>query len=274
MLEERRRNWLTVVRRAVLSPFSLSALALGLVWVVLFSGGVVGFAGLMAAATAIAAYTLGKLNDESFIRAAIRESGERDRRASARERVFRIEELDVDSRVRMKAIVRLANDIAADVVNSPVDEVAVGLADTVQRTEAIADRGLALGQRRRQLLRYLSRTDSKVIETRIGSIQSHLDAESDPQKRAELEASLTAKKHELDDYRAIQQTADRILVELDGIECAFASLRARIVRIQSSDIRDWTEANTELQTELGGLDIAVGTLEQSIEEALTLRNMQ
>lgn len=274
MSEVRRRNLITVLRRVMRTPFALGTMLLGLLWMALFQGSALGFAGLGASALAVAVYTLGRLQDESFIRTAIHEAGERNRKAAAERREFRIEELDVDSRVRMKSIVRLANEIAEDVVNSPVDEVAVGLADTVNRAEALVDRGLSLAQRRRELLRYLNRTDDQAIEARIAGIRGRLGAETDSATRTELEASLAAKLHELDDYRAIERAANRILAELDGIEVAFSSLRARLVRIRSGDLQDWTEANVELQTELGSLNNAVDILEQSIGEALSISDVR
>lgn len=274
MSEARRRNLITVLRRVIRTPFALGTLLLGLLWITLFQDSALGLAGLGASFLAVAVYALGRLQDESFIRAAIREAAERDRRAEASRREFRIEELDVDSRVRMKSIVRLANEIAEDIVNSPVDEVAVGLTDTVNRAEALVDRGLAIAQRRRELLRYLNRTDEQAIEARISGIQGRLRAETDAGRRSELEASLAAKRHELEDYRAIERAANQILAELDSIEVAFSSLRARLVRIRSGDIQDWTEANVELQTELGSLNIAVDTLEQSIGEALSIGDAQ
>ena len=53
------------------------------------------------------------------------------------------------------------------------------------------------------------------------------------------------------------------------IEIAFSSLRARLVRIKSTDVSEWLAANQELQTELGGLNTAADTLSQSINEALS-----
>ena len=93
--------------------------------------------------------------------------------------------------------------------------------------------------------------------------------ETDPERKPEIEASLEAKKREIDDYRAIEQSSQRILEQLDAVECPFAGLRARLVRIKSTDITEWVAANEDLKTELGGLNTAVDTLELSINEALS-----
>ena len=265
MSESRRRNLWVVIRRALRQPFAVGVLALGAV----LSLGYMSPIPIAGAAVIAGIYAALKLQDTSFIRAALREAGEREREADLTSRTFRIEELDVDSRLRMKAIVRLQNDIAEDVANSPVDEVAVGLVDTVEQTEHVLDRGLAMAQKRRELQRYLNRTDLAAIEARIHSLEAKLQSEDDPVRRSEIESSLGAKRRELDDFHAIDQASHRVLEQLDSIQYAFEGLRARLVRIKSSDVAEWTAANEELKTELGGLTTAVDTVEQSIEEALT-----
>ena len=250
-------------------PLSLGLLGGGILWALLLHNSWLGGLGLGAAVAAVVAYILIKLQDESFIREALREAREQERRSNALKREFRIEELGVESRVKMKSIVKLQNEIAEDVVNSPIDEVAVGLADTVAQTEHLTERGLAMAQKRRDLQRYLNKTDEKAIESRIESLQSRLEQESDADRRSEISVALAAKQHELDDYRAIEQSSQRILGQLDNIEYSFASLRAKLVRIKSTDVSEWVAANEELKTELGGLNTAVDTLEQTINEALS-----
>ncbi|MGC8863675.1 MAG: hypothetical protein ACP5R5_12995, partial [Armatimonadota bacterium] len=147
---------------------------------------------------------------------------------------------------------------------------AVGLAETVEQTEHVLERGIAMAEKRRELQRYLNRTDAGEIEARIRTLEAKLQSEIDPQRRLEIEASLKAKRQELDDYHAIDQAARRVLDQLDSIQCAFEGLRARLMRIKSSDIAEWTAANEELKTELGGLATAVDTVEHSIQEALSV----
>ncbi|MCX8053277.1 MAG: hypothetical protein N3B12_05675 [Armatimonadetes bacterium] len=262
-----RRNLLAVVKRALRQPFSVGVLVLGAI----FSIGYFSLIPVVGGVLIAAAYTIWKLQDAEFIRAAIREAGEREREAELMSRTFRIEELDVDSRVRMKAIVRLQNEIAEDVANSPVDEVAVGLADTVEQTEQVLERALAMAQKRRDLQRYLNRTDPEAIRSRIRSLEAELESETDPYRRSEIESSLAAKRQELEDYLAIEKASRRVLEQLDSIQYAFEGLRARLVRIKSTDVAEWTAANEELKIELGGLSTAVDTVERSIEEALTTR---
>jgi len=259
------RNLWTVIRRVLRQPLSAGVLVLGAV----FSLGYVSLVPLAGAVVLTVLYAAWKLRDESFIRAALREAAEREREARRADRTFRIEALDVDSRVRIKAIVRLQSEIAEDVADSPVDEVAVGLADTVEQTEQVLERGLTMAEKRRELQHYLNRTDAGEIEARIHSLETKLGSETDPQRRAEIEASLAAKRQELDDYHAIRQASQRVLDQLDAIQCAFEGLRARLVRIKSSDVAEWTATNEELRTELSGLATAVDTVEHSIEEALT-----
>ena len=126
-----------------------------------------------------------------------------------------------------------------------------------------------MAQRRTDLQRYLSKTNQSIIEAKISELTAQVSAETDQQRKVELEASLTAKQQELNDYAAIKLSSDRILDQLGSIECAFSGLKTRLVRIKSTDIAEWTAASNELQTELGNLNASVNNLEISINEALS-----
>ena len=267
MPDSKWRNFALVVRRALRQPFSVLALGAGLLTTLVTLDGWP----FAVSVAAVLVYAAVKLRDEGFIRAALDEAREGRLRSERRNRTFRIEELDIESRVKMKAIVKLQKEIAEDVANSPVDEVAAGLADTVEQTERVVDRALAMAQKRRELERFLMKSEPSAIEARIRALESKLSSETDPVRRSEAESALAAKKRELDDYRAIRQASARVLDQLDSIECSFSSLRSQLVRIKSSGIDEWTAANTELQTELGDISTAVGVVEQSIEEALQVR---
>ena len=147
------RNLGLVLRRACRQATVGVVVAFGALFSILFTSAWP-FAGAMAV---VIIYALAKLQDEGFIREAVREAGDRRRRADLEHRTFRIEELDVDSRVKMKSIVKLQSEIAEDVANSPVDEVAVGLVETVQQTEGMVDRGLQMSQKRCELLKLWSK---------------------------------------------------------------------------------------------------------------------
>ncbi|MEN6357675.1 MAG: hypothetical protein ABFD83_11400 [Armatimonadota bacterium] len=259
-----RHNLSLVIKRALKMPFSVILLGVG----ALFALTLHDVLGLFIFGCSIAGvffFILSKLQDSDFIRAAIREDTGRRHAHEAESRIFKIEELDIESRVRMKTIVKLQNEIADDIADSPIDETAVGLADTLVQTENIVDRALALAQQKRELQRFLNKTDSDSIEARIHSLESKLDTEADPARRSEIEISLAAKRQELDDYRAIEQAGVRIMGQLESIECSFAGLRARLVRIKSTDIKEWVSANEDLKVELVGLSSAVDNLEHTIQ---------
>lgn len=267
MPESSGRHLMHVIRRALRQPFSAAVLVLGGIWS-LVTQNPLAFAG---AIVAVLIYAFVKLQNESFIRAAIHEAQDARAREDRRNRTFRMEELDVDSRVRMKAIVKLQSEIREDIANSPIDEVAAGLAATAEESESIVDRGLAMAQKRCDMLRYLARTDAHSIEARIHSLQAKLSEETDAGQRADLESQIASRQQELEDYKAISESASGVLEQLDSIEIAFSALRARLVRIRSTDIADWVQANTELQTELTGLQTAVDSVEKSVEEVLSIR---
>jgi hypothetical protein len=260
-------NFGIVVKHALKKPLSVVLISMGVLFALTMHD-LLGLLILGGSVGCVVVYAISKLHDEQFIREAIQEdSGWRHTRDNMM-RTFRVEELDVESRVRMKTIIKLQNEIAEDVTNSPVDEHTVGLADTLKQTEYLVGRALALAQQKRELHRYLQKTDESAIVSRIQHLETRLEAETDSARRSEIELALQAKRRELQDYRAIEDAGARIMDQLESIECAFSGLRARLVRIKSTDIGEWMSANEELKVELGGLNTSVDTLEQSINEAL------
>lgn len=260
-----------VIKRIVRAPLAVGLLTVGGLFALLTRDGF-GVLVLAAAVGAVAIYAAAKLRDDAFIRAAIGQAREQSRSADRMNRTFRIEELDVESRLKMKAIARLQGEIAADIAGSPVDAVTAGLSDTTEETEQLVDRGLAMAQQHRELQRYLSRTDKAQIESRIQTLQAKLESETDPAGLSEAKASLASKQKELEEHRAIELASERVLSQLDAIESAFSELRARLVRIKSTNIADWVAANPELHTQLAGLSTSAANLEQSVGEMLTLGN--
>lgn len=259
-----RHNLSLVVKRALKMPFSVIVLGVGALFALVMHD----MPGLFIFGCSIAGvlfFVLSKLQDSDFIRAAIREDTGRRHARESESRTFRIEELDIESRVRMKTIVKLQNEIAQDIAGSPIDETAVGLSDTLAQTEEIVDRALALAQQKRELQRFLNKTDPNSIEARIADLESRLQPEADTARRSEIEIALAAKRQELDDYGAIKQAGERIMGQLESIECSFSGLRAKLVRIKSTDIKEWVSANEDLKTELVGLNSSVDNLEQTIQ---------
>lgn len=264
------KNLKLVIRKVLRSPLSVSMIALWLVMLLVHAKPETLFIGGVALISALVVYALVKLRDEQFIGAALGEARERQRREDLQNRTFRIEELDVESRVRMKAIIKLQDEIAQEISSSDVDAIASGLDGTLEKTSELTERALEMAQQRRDLQRYLSANDESGIQARIRSLEAKLASESDPARQLEVRTSLESKQKELKDFQAINQAAAHILDQLDSIECSFSELRARLVMIKSTNISDWVAANTQLQTELGSLSANVDTLQQSISEALQI----
>ncbi len=269
MSDSRMRDFLIVARRALRTPTAVGLLGAGLV-LAFGLHSLAGLAILLAAILGTAGFCIAKLNDSEFVRSALEDAREHAADSDAMNMTFRIEELDVDSRIKMKSIIKLQHEMAEDVASSAVEQIAEELEDTLRQTRDLVERGLRLSQKRRELVRYLNKTNPAAIQARIDALSAGVHQETDQDRRGEMEVSLAAKEQELKDYQAIAHAASRVLDQLDSIECSFAGLRARIVRMKSSDIAEWTSAHEQLKTELGGLTRAADVVEQSIEEAISI----
>lgn len=165
MPDLRWRNFVLVVRRALSTPLSISLLGIGVLFALVMHS-VPGLAILGGTIAVVMLYALAKVHDESFMRATIQEALDHEHKTELTNRVFRIEELDPECRVKMKTIARLFSEIAEDVANSPIDAAATGLTEMVKQAESLLERGLRMAQKRRDLMHYLTETDSQAIEMR------------------------------------------------------------------------------------------------------------
>lgn len=267
MPETSGQNKLTIViKRLLRQPLTIIALAGGL----LVSLSMQNLLPILLAVVLTAAYGFIKLRDEEFIRTAIRDHLDHQRREDMARRIFRIEELDIEARVRMKSISKLQDEIEEEIISSPIDEDGTGLSDIADRSSSVVERGMQLAKRRSELCKYLVGASEQSIIDRIKNLENKLAKEADPLQISEIQISLAAKSKELEDYHAIKNASDRILNELDAIETSLSSLKARLVRIKTTEIGDWTAANTELKTELEALDNSVTVIEQTVEEVLRI----
>lgn len=182
-----------------------------------------------------------------------------------------IQSLDVESRLRMRAVMRLYKDLLSDIEDPDLKDYTLStLRASVAQIGSLTERALRLAKKRKDLQQYLDRTDQKVMEDYIKDLNSRIKSVNDPINKNQFEQALVLKKRELDDYQAIATTVSRIDGQLENVECAFSSLRARIVRLKAADITQWDAAGQQLKSDLETLSSVVETLEQSVNEALSI----
>jgi len=211
------------------------------------------------------------LNNPRFIRHAVIEQRRRELSQHVEELSAQIDELDAESRIRMRGILQLYKELQADADDPDVQDYAEGtLRAGAAKAWALTDRALRLAKKKKELQRYLDRVEEERLEEYVQALQQRAAAAADQTERIQYEQALRLKTRELEDYRSIAASARRIDGQLENIECAFSSLKARIVRLKAADVTQWGAAGEQLRSELDSLSSAVETLEQSVNEALSI----
>lgn len=182
-----------------------------------------------------------------------------------------LQHLDVESRLRMRTILQLYKDLYGDVDDPDLQDYTISTFRTsVAQIGSLTERALRLARKKRDLQRYLDRNDETQLLNYLQDLQARTESTTDPVIQSQYEQAMSLKKRELEDYRAIATTVRRIDGQLENVECAFAGLRARVVRLKAADVTQWDVASEQLKGELESLSSVVEMLEQSVNEALSI----
>lgn len=254
-----------VIRDVLKSPFSLA------IWAV---GGVVSYwLGiwwiLLAAGAAQAGLVFSRLNNEAYLRRLFMQRQERDESLSEQQIEGVLEQMDFETRQRIRYIVQLQKEISREARGEDVetytrkdlDRIAGSLAPLVQRAVRIAIR-------KQQLTKYLLNVDERALKNYINNLKQRIDKTEDPVARTQYEQALRARDTELQTYQAITQAAGRIDSQLENVEATFASWKAKVIRIKTADVSSAAAVSQGLYQELEGLSTDIDILDKSVSQAL------
>ncbi len=145
------------------------------------------------------------------------------------------------------------------------------LAATIDSMGQLATRAFELATRRGELAAYLEGINRSALWGQQASLRTRGERTDDPMLKTQIEQSLRFKEEEIAAYDAIQRAVRRIDGQLESVECAFAALKARVLRFKSDEKTEWTVAGEELAEEVEALSGQMNVLDRSVGEALTLR---
>lgn len=130
---------------------------------------------------------------------------------------------------------------------------------------------LSLAERRLQLQSYLLGFSRQDVQHEVSRLQARIDQTSSLATQQLYQQALDQKQQELDNYGRLGEAIDRIDGQLAVVQCTFDNILSRLVRMQSADRLVETDAPDPVFEELNQLTSRVATLEESLEETLTLR---
>lgn len=145
------------------------------------------------------------------------------------------------------------------------------LNETVAQMGHLATRAFELATRRGELAAGLEGISRSELAGQQASLRIRGERADDPMLKTQIEQSLRFKEEEIIACDAIQLAIRRIDGQLESVECAFAALKARVLRFKSDEKIECAAAGEELHEEIDTLTGQIDVLDQSVGEALALR---
>lgn len=212
---------------------------------------------------------LWRLRDDAFLRRVFRKRQEDQDLAVEQQIEAQLDQLDFETRQRIRYILQLQRELAREARTSDVEAIAREELDRVASQLApLVQRAVRLASRKQQLTRYLQNVDERALKSYCSSLRQRIEATTDSVTRAQYEHALSARETELQTYQTIAQAADRIDSQLENVEATFASWKAKVIRIKTADLAHAATASQGLYQELGDLSQEIDLLDTSVSEAL------
>lgn len=256
-----------VVKDTLISPFS---------WAIWAVGGVVcyglpGFLPLILAVTVFlqAALVYRNLQNEDYLRKLFIERQEREETLSEQQIESMLEQMDFETRQRIRYILQLQKEILREARGQDVESYARKDLDRIAGSlSPIVQRAVRIALRKQQLTKYLHNVDERALKNYCANLEQRIEKTDDPVSRAQYEQALRARQTELQTYAAITQAAGRIDSQLENVEATFASWKAKVIRIKTADVASAASASEGLYNELEALSTNIDVLDKSVTQAL------
>ena len=267
MLDSREQLFSRVVRRALVTPVSLALLTGSAVCAFVPEVWIVTLLGLVTEA-GILQYLI---RDANFVRS-VREDEQRAEWSQRTEQIERVRRtVDWETGEMLGRIQSLQERLFEE--NGGAEALLSSrFGASLNQVAALVDRCLHLAEKRHQLRIYLDTTRPTDLQRQAGQLEAKLESVADPVTRRLYSQALEQKRGELENYCAIHQAVLRIDGQLDNIECSFANLLGKLIRLKSIEGAPAAVAQNQVIRELNELDANLTALESSVNEMLALEN--
>jgi hypothetical protein len=260
-------RFLYVTRRVLVSPVS------ALLWL----GGVAASATMdwsplpfVAAAGLQLGLLVWRLNDAQYLQQLFADREVRATALADTEIEASLEQMDFETRQRIRYVVQLQKEIAREARASDVQPYAREELDRIaSRLPGLVHQGIRIAGRKQHLAKYLQHVDERALRAYADNLRGRIEATTDPISRAQYEQALRARETELSTYRAIAQASGRIDSQLENVEATFASWKAKVIRLKTVDIGNVASFSEGLVQELDSLGREIELLDSSVIEALS-----
>lgn len=184
-----------------------------------------------------------------------------------------LEGMDFDTRQRLRYIWQIERDLLTETKDKDVPEYAKDhLIRIGSQLNPLLLRAMKIGKRRQDIMQYLSTADERAIQRSCDNLKQRISSESDTVTRSQYEQALKAREAELEAWKGIDQSLQRIDSQLENLEATLSSWKAKVIRIKSSDEAGASMVSEGLSLELKSLNDNIDSLDTSIREVLSTDN--
>jgi hypothetical protein len=181
-----------------------------------------------------------------------------------------LEGMDFDTRQRLRYIWQIERDLLTETKEKDVPGYAKEHLNGIgAQLNPLLYRAMKIGKRRQDIMQYLTTTDERAIKRSCDVLRQRIASENDAVTRSQYEQALKAREAELEAWKGIDQSLQRIDSQLENLEATLSSWKAKVIRIKSSDEAGASMVSEGLNLELKNLNENIDSLDTSIREVLS-----
>ncbi len=219
---------------------------------------------VIAEAAMILAYS----ENTKFVEEAMRDYHRQNRQKLSESIENKLLGLDLETRLRIKAICRIEQDVSDLAHSADNGEIQEAVSAILELIEQIVDKAFGLATKKRNLQRFIDSIDEKTLNQQITDLKNKVEKSEDDSICSLYEHSLRAKQQEAEDFLAIKRSVSQIDVEIENIECVLSGIKSRVVRLYASEGADWHKVGQEIEKQLEQIITGIETTENAVNELL------
>ncbi|MGQ9632278.1 MAG: hypothetical protein ACUVXI_18480 [bacterium] len=263
-MPEKHKRVRKVILKAVLHPLALIVVAVAIgtsflikEWWIL----ILGFVGY-------AIIVFNNLRSEEFVRRAAGLKKEDERALEvAKAETPDISKLREPYKEEMRAISSIRSKIGLEVETSD-DFSRTLLAGSINEIDGLIPKAYDLSFKAQSIDEYLKAVDDGQLEKDISHLRRRIESSTDDVAKAQYEQALSSRREQLENYRELERSAERIRAQLVNIKYALENTLSKIIKIKAADERSTASESDILLRELKSLSAEMSSLGESVSAIL------
>lgn len=185
--------------------------------------------------------------------------------------------VDAPTRARIDAILAAYEGFRCEIAETREEGIPVyarsPLLETARRMDSLALRAAELALRRSDIAHALEGVNLSEVRHRQARLRMRAErpeAREDALIAGQIAQSLAFTESEAEAYEAMQRAMRRIDGQLETLECAFAAMKARLLRLKTDGHASWESGGESLVEEAAAVSRQMDSLDEAVNETVAL----